>query len=61
MAKYNYFVAFISALGDGNGNVGVSRKVESIEDIRNMEKYISETKNAGTVTITNFILLGVEE
>ena len=61
MVKYNYFVAFISELGDGNGNVAVTRKVECIEDIRNMEKYISETKNAGTVTITNFILLGVEE
>lgn len=59
--KYNYFVSFSFGKGLGNNVVNVDREITNFDQIRQIEKVISEKEDLGEVVLTNYKLLGVED
>lgn len=56
--KYYYFVSYMTngkVFGIGNIQVTIDREIESIDDIREIEKYIKENTNSKNATILNYI------
>ena len=58
---YKYFVSYLYADGMGNAEIGIKKKIDSLDDIKDIQDRIS-TNRRQPVTIINFTLLGeVEE
>jgi hypothetical protein len=52
--KFHYFIAFNYALGFGNTDFTLNKPIESIEDIRQIEKTIEEEDGLTKVSISNW-------
>ena len=62
MFKYIYFIVYEVKEKDNKNYImsdtfEINTKIDSIEIIREIEKYIKETKNYKNVLVTNFILM----
>ena len=62
--KYIYFIAYFQKRGydEGTGSIEVTRnkKIESIEELRELEKFIKKECNLNKVLIINYKLLRKE-
>lgn len=59
--RYHYFVYFQSGSQYGNGSMERERKVETYEDVKELEQSIkTQGKYEGKVILKNFILLREE-
>jgi len=57
-AAYKYFISYLYEDGGGNVDITLEEPIQSIDDIRGIEKVISDEFNLGdSVTIQNFIKL----
>ncbi|ALX47638.1 hypothetical protein [Lentibacillus amyloliquefaciens] len=57
-AEYKYFISYLYEDGGGNVDITLAEPIQSIDDIRGVEKAISDEFNLGdSVTIQNFIQL----
>jgi len=57
-AEYKYFISYLYEDGGGNVDITLEEPIQSIDDIRGVEKAISDEFNLGdSVTIQNFIQL----
>ncbi|WP_200411768.1 hypothetical protein [Virgibacillus salexigens] len=56
--KYNYFISYLYEDGGGNVDITLEGPIQTIDDLRGVEKAISDEFNLGdSVTIQNFIQL----
>jgi len=56
--EYKYFISYLYEDGGGNVDITLEEPIQSIDDIRGVEKAISDEFNLGdSVTIQNFIQL----
>ena len=62
--KYIYFIAYLQKRGydEGTGSIEVTRnkKIESIEELRELEKFIKKECNLNDILIINYKLLRKE-
>jgi len=57
-AEYKYFISYLYEDGGGNVDITLQEPIQSIDDIRGVEKAISDEFDLGdSVTIQNFIQL----
>jgi len=57
-AEYKYFISYLYEDGGGNVDITLDEPIQSIDDIRGVEKAISDEFNLGdSVAIQNFIQL----
>ncbi|WP_010529454.1 hypothetical protein [Lentibacillus jeotgali] len=57
-AEYKYFISYLYEDGGGNVDLTLEEPIQSIDDIRGVEKAISDEFNlSDSVTIQNFIQL----
>ncbi|WP_010531177.1 hypothetical protein [Lentibacillus jeotgali] len=57
-AEYKYFISYLYEDGGGNVDITLEEPIQSIDDIRGVEKAISDEFNLGdSVTIQNLIQL----
>ena len=56
--EYKYFISYLYENGGGNVDITLEEPIQSIDDIRGVEKAISDEFDLGdSVTIQNFIQL----
>lgn len=56
--EYNYFISYLYEEGGGNVDITLEKPIQTIEDVRGVEKAISDEFSIGdSVTIQNFIQL----
>lgn len=55
--KYIYFISYQCEFGYGNANYILAKKIDSMENIIEIQKEIGEKTKATKVCINNFILL----
>ncbi|WP_449355673.1 hypothetical protein ACUL41_08045 [Virgibacillus natechei] len=57
-AEHKYFISYLYEDGGGNVDITLEEPIQSIDDIRGIEKAIGDEFNLGdSVTIQNFIQL----
>ena len=55
---YCYLIAFIHKGGEGCMTVNLEHKIKTMDDIKELQKYIEDTTECVNVGIKNFILVG---
>ena len=55
---YCYLIAFIHKGGEGCMTVNLEHKIKTVDDIKELQKYIENTTECVNVGIKNFILVG---
>jgi len=58
--KYEYFLAYNIKNGSGNRLINSDELIDSIEDVRKIEKIIKEEENEKDLVIINWILLSTK-
>lgn len=52
--RYKYFVSFAHKFGFGNWEISIDKKIDSIETIHTIEKFIEEKGGARNVAIISW-------
>ena len=55
---YCYLIAFIHKGGEGCMTVNLEHKIKTVDDIKELQKYIEDTTECVNIGIKNFILVG---
>lgn len=55
--KYEYFISYCFERGAGNARIILEGKINKFEDVKEIEKMITENIKAEKVIITNFELM----
>ena len=56
--RYCYLIAFTYKGGEGSMTLKLERKIKTVDDIKELKKYIEDTTECVNVGIKNFILVG---
>ena len=54
---YCYLIAFIHKGGEGCMTVNLEHKIKTVDDIKELQKYIEDTTECVNIGIKNFILV----
>ena len=55
---YCYLIAFIHKGGEGCMTVNLEHKIKTVDDIKELQKYIEDTTECVNIGIKNFTLVG---
>ena len=56
--RYCYLLAYTFKGGEGCMTVNLEHKIKTVDDIKELKKYIEDTTECANVGIKNFILMG---